>query len=144
MSGPQSRLAKLAAHFLPASSSSVPDPVLTSQSNRFHFHALSPTFFLPRAAEIEPEVSSHCQAGRGILMSSQAEAIYHVTANEKVLRRSYQETADRARGLAYYIKKHGYRRVGILCPNTPAFLESIFGIGAAGAINIGKPLLPRL
>jgi hypothetical protein len=25
-----------------------------------------------------------------------------------------------------------------LCPNTPAFLESIFGIAAAGAVNIGK------
>jgi len=55
-----------------------------------------------------------------------------------VLRRSYIEVADRARGLAYWIKKHGYKRVGILCPNTPAFLESIFGIAAAGAVNIGK------
>lgn len=67
----------------------------------------------------------------------QAEAIYHVTANGKILRRSYQEAADRARGLAYYIKKHGYKKVGILCPNTPAFLESIFGIAAAGAVNVG-------
>lgn len=55
-----------------------------------------------------------------------------------MLRRSYIEVADRARGLAYWIKKHGYKRVGILCPNTPAFLESIFGIAAAGAVNIGK------
>ena len=68
----------------------------------------------------------------------QAEAIYHVTANGKVLRRSYRETADRARGLAYYIRKHGYKKVGVLCPNTPAFLESIFGIAAAGAVNVGK------
>ena len=68
---------------------------------------------------------------------SQAEAIYHVTANKKVLRRTYQETADRARGLAYYLKKHKYKKVGILCPNTPAFLESIFGIAAAGAVNVG-------
>ena len=67
----------------------------------------------------------------------QAEAIYHVTANGKILRRSYQETADRARGLAYYIKKNGYKKVGILCPNTPAFLESIFGIAASGAVNVG-------
>ena len=28
--------------------------------------------------------------------------------------------------------------MGILCPNTPAFLESIFGIAAAGAVNVGK------
>ena len=27
--------------------------------------------------------------------------------------------------------------MGILCPNTPAFLESIFGIAAAGAVNVG-------
>lgn len=47
------------------------------------------------------------------------------------------EFADRARGLAFYLKKHGYKRVGILCPNTPAFLESIFGIAAASAVNIG-------
>ncbi|KAL2352120.1 AMP dependent synthetase and ligase [Cryomyces antarcticus] len=72
----------------------------------------------------------------GFLTSWQAEAIYHVTANGKILRRSYQEAADRARGLAYYLKKHNFKRVGILCPNTPAFLESIYGIAAAGAINV--------
>lgn len=60
-----------------------------------------------------------------------------MTANNKTLRRTYQEAADRARGLAYYIKKNGWKKVGILCPNTPAFLESIFGIGAAGAVNVG-------
>ena len=27
--------------------------------------------------------------------------------------------------------------MGILCPNTPAFLESIYGIAAAGAVNVG-------
>ena len=70
----------------------------------------------------------------------QAEAIHHVTANNQVLRRSYAETADRARGLAYYLKKHGFKRVGVLCPNTPAFLESIFGIAAAGAVNVGGTL----
>ena len=59
-----------------------------------------------------------------------------MTANGKILRRSYREAADRARGLAYYIKKHGYKKVGILCPNTPAFLESIYGIAAAGAVNV--------
>lgn len=29
-------------------------------------------------------------------------------------------------------------RVGILCTNTPAFLESIFGIGGASAVNVGE------
>jgi acyl-CoA synthetase (AMP-forming)/AMP-acid ligase II len=85
-----------------------------------HIHQLSPTFFLERAAAIEPD----------------AEAIYHVTADGKELRRSYAEFADRARGLAYYLVKHGLRRVGILAPNTPAFLESIYGIVAAGGVVV--------
>ncbi|KAL6713351.1 hypothetical protein ACLMJK_008816 [Lecanora helva] len=114
MSGAQSRLSKLASHFL----ASTPD---SEFHHRYNIHTLSPTLFLPRAAAIEPN----------------AAAIYHVTANGKVLQRSYQETADRARGLAYYIKHHGFRKVGILCPNTPAFLESIYGIAAAGAVNVG-------
>ncbi|EYE99358.1 putative AMP-binding domain protein [Aspergillus ruber CBS 135680] len=109
MSDAKSRLSGLLGHFV----GSQPAP-------KINFHTLSPTFFLPRAAAIEPE----------------ATAVHHVTRDGKVLRRSYVEVADRARGLAYWIKKHGYKRVGILCPNTPAFLESIFGISAAGAINI--------
>jgi len=67
-------------------------------------------------------------------------AIYHVTANGKILRRTYGEVADRARGLAYYLKKHGFKRVGILATNTPAFLESIFGIAAAGAVSVGTEM----
>jgi acyl-CoA synthetase (AMP-forming)/AMP-acid ligase II len=114
MSGAPSRLQKLASHFLPSSS---PDTF----THRVNHHELSPTFFLERAAQIEPD----------------AEAIHHVTANNKALRRTYQEFADRARGFAYYLLKKRYKRVGVLCPNTPAFLESIFGIGAAGAVNVG-------
>ena len=86
----------------------------------FNVHTLCPAFFLPRAADIEPN----------------APAIYHKTANGKILRRTYQEFADRARGFAYFVKKKGYKRVGILATNTPAFLEAFFGIGAAGAINV--------
>jgi non-ribosomal peptide synthetase component F len=108
MSSPKSRLQSLASHFLPSSTSL---PLIPP-----HIHTLSPTSFLPRAAAIEPD----------------AEAIFHVTANGKTLRRSYAEFADRARGLAYFLKKHGLQRVGILAPNTPAFLEAIFGIAAAG------------
>ncbi|KAI4716141.1 acetyl-CoA synthetase-like protein [Aureobasidium sp. EXF-10727] len=108
------RLSALAAQFLPSPFSSRKVEVCNN-------HQLSPTVFLPRAATIEPD----------------APAIYHVTANKKVLRRSYQEFADRARGLAYYLRRHGYKRVGILCPNTPAFLEAIFGIAAAGSVNVG-------
>ncbi|KAF2403580.1 putative AMP-binding domain protein [Trichodelitschia bisporula] len=114
MSGPQSRLQRIAAHFVAPSAPA-------EYAHHHNYHTLSPTYFLPRAAAIEPE----------------AEAIYHVTANKKVLRRSYAEAADRARGLAYYLKKHGFKRVGILAPNTPAFLESMYGIAAAGAVSVG-------
>lgn len=74
----------------------------------------------------------------------QAQAIHHITRNGKQLRRTYLEVADRSRGLAYYLKKQGYKRVGILAPNTPAFLESIYGIAAAGAINVGELTYPML
>ncbi|KAJ4141417.1 hypothetical protein NW768_000628 [Fusarium equiseti] len=105
MSDPPSRLRSILNHLRPHPAAPV------------NFHTLSPTTFLERAASIEPD----------------AEAIFHITVNGAVLRRSYAEFADRARGLAYYFLKHGYRRVGILAPNTPAFLESIYGIVAAGA-----------
>ncbi|KAI9753118.1 MAG: hypothetical protein M4579_005332 [Chaenotheca gracillima] len=123
MNAARARLAKLAAQFAPSSTSpTVADDSAPTDAipPRLNYHTLSPTFFLPRAAEVEPD----------------AEAIYHVAANSKVLRRSYREFADRARGLAYYLRKHGYRRIGILSPNTPAFLESIFGIAAAGGVNV--------
>ncbi|KAJ6260301.1 S-dihydroxybenzoyltransferase [Drechslerella dactyloides] len=110
MSGAVSRLSQLAGQLLPFRSHSQPT----------HIHSLSPTFFLPRAASIEPD----------------ATAVVHVTANNKTLRRSYAELADRARGLAYYLKSHGLKRIGILCPNTPAFLESYFGIAAAGGVSV--------
>ncbi|KAK6582836.1 hypothetical protein PZA11_005244 [Diplocarpon coronariae] len=77
MSSPKSRLQSLTAHFLPSPSTTTPKP-----HKEPHIHTLSPTFFLPRAAEIEPD----------------AEAILHITANGQTLRRSYAEFADRARG----------------------------------------------
>lgn len=124
MSAP-SRLKNILGHLLPSSrdggekgeSSPSPEPDFVHDH---HIHQLSPTFFLERAAAIEPD----------------AEAIYHVTTNDRILRRSYQEFADRARGLAYYLVKHGFKRVGILAPNTPAFLESIYGIAAAGGVHV--------
>ncbi|EOO03674.1 putative amp-binding domain protein [Phaeoacremonium minimum UCRPA7] len=115
MSGPPSRLRNILGHLWSSSQNEPADYV-----HSHHIHQLSPTFFLERAAAIEPN----------------AEAIYHVTANGAILRRSYTEFADRARGLAYYLKNHGFKRVGILAPNTPAFLESIYGIVAAGAVIV--------
>lgn len=130
MSSAKSRLAKLASHFLPSSASpQVADattPPLTIDGHTrgtldwFNVHTLSPTFFLPRAAVIEPD----------------APAIYHRTANDKVIRRNYRDFAERAAGFAYYLKKKGLKRVGILATNTPGFLEAMFGIGGAGAIKV--------
>lgn len=108
MSGPPSRIRSILNHLLP----SAPPPP--------HIHHLSPTIFLERAAAIEPN----------------ADAVVHITANGVSIRRSYQQTADRARGLAYYLKKHGLKRVGILAPNTPAFLESLYGIVAGGGVVV--------
>ena len=57
MSSAVSRLSKLAAHFLPTPSSSKAAEALDDVSGyRYHVHTLSPTFFLPRAAAIEPDV----------------------------------------------------------------------------------------
>lgn len=116
MSTPTSRLRTVLNHLLPSSNGNTN----TNNPNPPHLSHLSPTFFLERAAAIEPH----------------AEAVYHVTANQRVLRRSYRELADRARGLAYYLRKKGLRRVGLLAPNTPAFLESIYGIVAAGGVMV--------
>ncbi|OTB05019.1 hypothetical protein M426DRAFT_320338 [Hypoxylon sp. CI-4A] len=115
MSGPTSRLRSILSHL---GSPTQKSPVGFDHSH--HIHQLSPTYFLERAAAVEPD----------------APAIYHVTANNQILRRSYCDFADRARGLAYYLQKHGYKRVGVLATNTPAFLESIFGIIAAGAVIV--------
>ncbi|KAK3380302.1 hypothetical protein B0T24DRAFT_189425 [Lasiosphaeria ovina] len=111
MSGASSRLRNVLGHLMGHQQPSQPP---------HHVSQLSPTFFLERAAAIEPN----------------AEAVYHVTANGKVLRRSYMELADRARGLAYFLHKNKYSRVGLLAPNTPAFLESVYGIVAAGGVIV--------
>jgi acyl-CoA synthetase (AMP-forming)/AMP-acid ligase II len=111
MSSPPSRIKSILNHLRPTSTSSNPPP---------HIHHLSPTFFLQRAAAIEPT----------------ADAVYHVNAAGATVQRNYAQTADRARGLAYYLKKHGFKRVGILAPNTPAFLEAIYGIPAAGGVVV--------
>ena len=50
MSGAQSRLSKLASHFLGST------PSTSEFQHRYNIHSLSPTFFLPRAAAIEPDV----------------------------------------------------------------------------------------
>ncbi|KAL1899493.1 hypothetical protein Sste5346_002892 [Sporothrix stenoceras] len=119
MSGPQSRLGSVLRHLVGA-----PDPKAAQAAHEapspVFKHALTPTLFLERAAAIEPD----------------AEAIVHITTNGRTLRRNYAEFADRARGLAWYFSHHGYRRIGILAPNTPAFLETIYASAAAGGVLV--------
>lgn len=110
MSSPRTRVRSIADHLLRPPTNPRPP----------HIHPLSPTLFLERAAAIEPD----------------ADAVFHVTATGVSLRRSYRALASRAVGLAYYLKKHGLTRVGVLAPNTPAFLESIYGVVAAGAVLV--------
>lgn len=127
-SSAKDRLSKLAAHFAPSSSSPTVadnseltiDGCVRGTSSWYNHHTLSPTFFLPRAAQIEPE----------------APAIYHRTVNNHVLRRTYQDFADRASAFAYYVQKKGYKRVGLLLTNTPSFLYATFGANAVGAVVI--------
>ncbi|KAF8418824.1 hypothetical protein EV426DRAFT_678734 [Tirmania nivea] len=107
----KSRLSTIASHIAP---SPAPSPPVSR-------HELSPTYFLPRAASIEPS----------------AEAIVHTTSTGHLIRRTYRDFSSRAAGLAWWLKKHGYKRVGILAPNTPAYLEGVFGIGGAGAVQVG-------
>lgn len=110
MSSALKRLASLASQLANT-------PTTNDHFHRHNIHQLSPTYWLPRAAYIEPD----------------AICVYHTLDNGKVLKYTYAETAKRAAGFAYYLKKYGYKRCGILGPNTPGFLEAIFGIGGAGA-----------
>ncbi len=121
MSGPQSRLGSVLRHLLGSSRAQDSSADKSYEAaGPVYKHVLSPTLFLERAAAIEPD----------------AEAIVHITSNGRSLRRNYAEFADRARGLAWYFAHHGFRRIGILAPNTPAFLETIYAAGAAGGVLV--------
>ncbi|RDA91404.1 hypothetical protein CP533_6891 [Ophiocordyceps camponoti-saundersi (nom. inval.)] len=115
-----SRIRSIVNHLLPPPPPSSSPPPPPSPTPPPHLHHLSPTFFLQRAAEIEPN----------------AEAVYHTTAGGAVVRRSYRQLAARVVGLAYYLRKRSLARVGILAPNTPAFLEAIYAIVAAGGVIV--------
>ncbi|KAI5278157.1 hypothetical protein KEM52_004790, partial [Ascosphaera acerosa] len=111
MSPPTARLATIAGHLgsgggrgsEPCLVAAAPPAVATESSDapsveRGNYVPLSPTIFLTRAAEVEPD----------------ALAVRHLTSANRVVERTYQQLADRARGLAYHLKQHGHRRVGIL------------------------------
>ena len=107
------RLSNVAGHVTSSSSSA-------ADRHRPNIHQLSPTHWLPRAAAIGPN----------------ATACHHRTATGVRVSYTYAHMARRACGVAYYLKQRGLRRVGILAPNTPGFLECVFAIGAAGAVNV--------
>ena len=85
-----------------------------------HVHQLSPVLFLSRAAQIEPD----------------AVALHHEDAKERTFTRTYRQTAERSAGLAYFCRKQSLTRVGILCPNTPAFLEALFAVNGTGGTHV--------
>ena len=73
MSGAKSRLQRFAAHFIPGQAAE------EEYSHRHNFHTLSPTQFLPRAAEIEPDV--RCQ-----LLSFFCHRFLYLTAGVQLMR----------------------------------------------------------
>ena len=73
MSGAKSRLQRFAAHFIPGQAAE------EEYSHRYNFHMLSPTQFLPRAAEIEPDV--RCQ-----LLSFFCHRFLYFTAEAQLIR----------------------------------------------------------
>lgn len=84
-------------------------------------HNMNPTYFLPRAAEIEPN----------------ALAYIHKGADNVRVERTYGDMAQRVLGLAAYFKSKDFKRVAICGPNTPAHLETMFGSVASGAYVLG-------
>uniref|UniRef100_A0A060SZ16 ARAD1C01716p n=1 Tax=Blastobotrys adeninivorans TaxID=409370 RepID=A0A060SZ16_BLAAD len=111
MTNARARLSVLTRHLTTSALS--PEPV--------HIHQLNPTFFLPKAAEIEPN----------------ALAEVHKSRTNTDVRFTYRQFSARVVALAHYFKHHGYKRIAILGPNTPAHLETMFAATAAGGIVLG-------
>jgi AMP-binding enzyme len=112
-----SRLNQILSHINPFSSADQPQ-------HPPWFHPLNPTYFLPRAASIY----------------GSAQAVQHRTSANIDITRTYSEFSSRAAGLSYFLReemklKRG-DRVAIVSPNTPMFLESLFGIAGAGCISL--------
>lgn len=136
MSGATSRLRSLLGQLGGATK---PSSSPVGWDHTHHVHQLSPTQFLERAAAIEPDATAVVHqpaASASASPSQQQEQQQQQQQPPPLLRRSYAELADRARGLAYHLLAASRRRVGILAPNTPAFLESIYAIVAAGGVVV--------
>lgn len=109
------RLKQVVAHIAPFGSSK-------SGPTKHHSHELNPTYFLPKAARINPDQL----------------AILHYTSQNVRLERSYSEFAARSMNLAYYLRDQisasGKNIVALLASNTPMMLEAYYAIAAAGGI----------
>lgn len=109
------RLKQVVAHISPFSTSK-PAP------KKHHSHELNPTYFLPKAAQINPDQL----------------AVLHYTSRNVRLERSYLTFAERAKNLAYYLRERCYtsgnKTVALLASNTPMMLEAYFAIAAAGGL----------
>lgn len=109
------RIKQVAAHLSPFGSAQ-PGP------KKHHSHELNPTYFLPKAARINPE---------------QLAILHHTTHNIR-LARTYLEFAERAKNLAYYLQEQislsGKNTIALLASNTPMMLEAYYAIAAAGGV----------
>ena len=87
-----------------------------------NYHDLNPTYFLPRAAEIEPN----------------AIAIVHKSRDGAEYKLSYNQFSTMVMYLAHYFKHIAkVSRIAIVGPNTPAHLITMFAATAAGGIIMG-------
>jgi len=112
-----SRLNQILSHITHSSSSSQP-------KHPPWYHPLNPTYFLPRAASIY----------------GTAQAVQHRTAANVDITRNYIDLSSRAAGLAYFLREEMALKIGdrvaIVSPNTPMFLEALFGIAGAGCLSL--------
>lgn len=111
------RLKQVAAHILPAD-------VRQAGPRSHNSHELNPTYFLPKAAQINPR----------------QRAIVHHTSIDKRIERDYAQFSERSKNLAYFLKEECFKprqtSVALLGSNTPMILEAYFAIPAAGGIFV--------
>jgi long-subunit acyl-CoA synthetase (AMP-forming) len=108
------RLKQVVSHLIPDKSN--PKPAV-------HYkHELNPTYFLYKAAQINPG----------------QQAILHYTSIDTRIERDYATFSERAKNLSYYLRdrcfKQGNQTVALLASNTPMILEAYFAIGAARGV----------
>lgn len=84
-------------------------------------HELNPAYFLYRTSLLEPDTK----------------AIVYRSRTNRYYTRTYQEFADRVKGLAYFFKHNNYKKIAVIAPNTPAHLETMFAATVSGGIIEG-------